>query len=105
MPCGSTGEAVSRHTRTHVRRHDDKDKIYDLEEWADCARLRWRADRKMIIILRGGTAAFQIETGRWHGVASEEEYVKNAEVARERTWNIGCSLMRHGRPTEKHCLC
>ena len=40
-------------------------KIMDLEEWSDCARLRWRSDRRMMIKLRGGMAALQIETGRW----------------------------------------
>ena len=40
-------------------------KITNLEEWADCAGLSQRADRRMMIKLRGGTAAFQIETGRW----------------------------------------
>ena len=44
-------------------------KITDLEEWADCVGLRQRADRRMMIKLRGGMAAFQIETGRWWRVA------------------------------------
>ena len=59
-------------------------KIINLEEWSDCARLRQRSDRRMMIKLRGGTAAFQIETGRWRGVA-REECVKNVKVARSRT--------------------
>ena len=40
-------------------------KIMDLEKWSDCPRLRWRSDRGMMIKLKAGTAAFQIETGRW----------------------------------------
>ena len=30
-------------------------KIMDLEEWSDCARLRQRSDRRMMIKLRGGS--------------------------------------------------
>ena len=57
-------------------------KITDLEEWAGCVGLRRRADRRMMIKLRGGTAAFQIETGRWRGWLEKKEYVKNVKVAR-----------------------
>jgi len=35
-------------------------KVTDLEEWADCAGVRRRADRMMMSKLRGGTAASQI---------------------------------------------
>ena len=44
--------------------------------------LRRRADRRMMIKLRGGMAAFQIETGRWRGWLEKKEYVKNVKVAR-----------------------
>ena len=54
-------------------------KITDLEEWAGCVGLRRRADRRMMIKLRGGTAAFQIETGRWRGVIREERVCKECE--------------------------
>ena len=47
-------------------------RITNLDEWSDCAGLRQRADRRMMIKLRGGTAAFQIETGRWRGVVRED---------------------------------
>ena len=57
-------------------------KITDLEDWADCVGLRRRAGRRMMIKLRGGTAAFQIETGRWWGWLEKKEYVKNVKVAR-----------------------
>ena len=46
-------------------------RITNLDEWSDCAGLRQRADR-MMIKLRGRTDTFQIETGRWHGVARED---------------------------------
>ena len=55
-------------------------RITNLDEWSDCAGLRQRADRRMMIRLRGGMAAFQIETGRWRGV--DTEYAKSVEKAR-----------------------
>ena len=48
-------------------------KITDLDEWSDCAGLRQRADRRMMLKLRGGTAALQIETGRWRGGGQSEK--------------------------------
>ena len=39
-------------------------RITNLDEWSDCAGLRQRTDRRVMIKLRGGTGAFQIETGR-----------------------------------------
>ena len=56
-------------------------RITDLDEWSDCPGLRQRADRRMMIKLRGGTAAFQIETGRWwreEGVAREERVCRES---------------------------
>ena len=35
-----------------------------------------RAERRMMLKLRGGTAAFQIEMGRWHGLKREERVCK-----------------------------
>ena len=57
-------------------------KITDLEEWAGSVGLRRRADRRMMIKLRGGTAAFQFETGRGRGWPEKQEYAKNVKVAR-----------------------
>ena len=51
-------------------------RIINLDERSDCAGLRQRADRRMMIKLRGGTAAFQMETGRWRGVATENRICK-----------------------------
>ena len=64
-------------------------KITDLDEWSDCARLRWKADRRMMIKLSSGTAAFQIETGRWWGWPEKKEYAKNVEVVRLSMYWIG----------------
>ena len=38
----------------------------ECEVESNCACLKLKQDRKMMIKLRGGTAAFQIEMGRWH---------------------------------------
>ena len=57
-------------------------KITDLKGCTDCVGLRLRADRRMMIKLRGGMAAFQIETRRWRGWPKKKEYVKNVKVAR-----------------------
>ena len=72
-------------------------KIVDLEEWSDCARLRRRSDRRMMIKLRGGTAAFQIETGRWQGVAREERVCKecgSGEVEDVEHWLLRCAAWK-----------
>ena len=47
-------------------------RIVRLGEWSECARVVRRADRRMMMKLRGGTAGFQIETGRWRGVTRQE---------------------------------
>ena len=51
-------------------------RIINLDEWSDYAGLRQRAGRRMMIKLRGGMAAFQIETGRWRGVVREDRVCK-----------------------------
>ena len=42
--------------------------IAALELELSCAILKRKRDRRMMIKLRGGTAAFQIEVGRWQEV-------------------------------------
>ena len=75
-------------------------KITDLEEWAGCVGLRRRADRRMMIKLRGGTAAFQIETGRWRGVAREERVCKECESGKiedAEHWLLRCEAWKSHR--------
>ena len=36
-------------------------------------------ERRMMLKLRGGTAAFQIEMGRWHGMKREERVCKECD--------------------------
>ena len=56
-----------------------------------------RTERRMMLKLRGGTAAFQIEMGRWHGVKREDRICKECDSGpgRLRMCVIGyCSALR-----------
>ena len=46
---------------------------------ASCALLKSKAERRMMLKLRGGMAAFQIEMGRWHGMMREERVCKECD--------------------------
>ena len=75
-------------------------RIINLDERSDCAGLRQRADRRMMIKLRGGRAAFQIETGRWHGVAREDricEECGKGEVEAVEHWLLRCETWKTHR--------
>ena len=48
---------------------------------SSCAAVRSKRARRMLVRLRGGTASFQIEMGRWQGV--ERERKKNMQRIRE----------------------
>ena len=50
-----------------------------LEFQSSCAVLKRKRDRRMMIKLRGGTAAFQIEVGRWQGVERKERACKECQ--------------------------
>ena len=49
----------------------------------------------MMMKLRGGTAAFQIEVGRWKGVAREERLCKEL-VEKWKMSATGCCVAMHG---------
>ena len=53
--------------------------IAALELESSCAVLKRKRDRSMMIKLRGGTAAFQIEVGRWQGVERKERTCKECQ--------------------------
>ena len=44
---------------------------------SSCAAVRSKRERWMLVKLRGGTAPFQIEMGKWRG---REEYAKNVRM-------------------------
>ena len=61
---------------------------------SSCAFLKSKAERRMMLKLRGGTAAFQIEMGRWHGLKREERVCKecdSGEVEDVCHWLLQCS--------------
>ena len=69
---------------------------------SSCAFLKLKSERRMMLKLRGGTAAFQIETGRRHGVKREERLSKecqSGEVEDVNQWLMWCVAWDHlGQP-------
>ncbi len=63
----------------------EKPKLTMMKQITECevkssyALLKSKAERKMILKLRGGTAAFQIEVGRRHGLKREEQVRKECD--------------------------
>ena len=67
---------------------------------SSCALLKSKAERRLILKLRGGTVAFQIEMGRWHGMKREERVCKecdSGEVEDVCHWLSQCSALDHLR--------
>ena len=67
---------------------------------SNCAVLKSKAVRRMILKLRGGTAAFQNEMGRWHGVKWEERVCKECDSRKVKDvghWLLQCSAWDHSR--------
>ena len=56
--------------------------------------MRRKRDRNMMK-LRGGTAAFQIEVGRWKGVAREERLARNAVAEKWKMSTTGSCVALH----------
>ena len=50
--------------------------VMECDAKSSCAFLKLTSERRMMLKLREGTAAFQIETGRWHGVKEERLYMQ-----------------------------
>ena len=69
-------------------------RITECEVKSSCAFLKSKVERRMMLKLRGGTAAFQIEAGRWHGLKREERVCKecdSGEVEDVCHWLLQCS--------------
>ena len=67
---------------------------------SSCVVLKRKRDRRMMIKLTGGTAAFQIEVGRWQGVERKERTCKECqseEVEDVCHWSLQCSDWDHLR--------
>ena len=75
-------------------------RIVRLGERSECARVGRRADRRLMMKLRGGTAGFQIETGRWRGVTRQERVCKecdSGEVEDVDHWLMRCEAWKSQR--------
>ena len=69
-------------------------RITECEVRSSCAFLKSKTEMRMMLKLRGGTAAFQIEMGRWHGLKREELVCKecdSGEVEDVCHWLLQCS--------------
>ena len=74
--------------------------IVALELESSCAVLKRKRDRRMMIKLRGGTAAFQIEVRRWQEVERKERMCKECqrgEVEDVCHWLLQCPAWDHLR--------
>ena len=71
-------------------------RIMECEVRSSCAFLKSKAERRMMVKLRGGTAAFQIEMGRWHGLKREEQVCKECDSGRLRMCATGYCSALHG---------
>ena len=54
-------------------------KIAEYEEESSCANMKMNSERRVLIKLRGGTAPFQMETGRWYGLKRRERVCKECD--------------------------
>ena len=72
--------------------------IADLKLESRCAVVKTKRERLMLMKLRGGTAAFQIEVGRWRGVKRRESMQRQSgDVEDVCHWLMQCPLWDHLR--------
>ena len=83
---------------------EEKPKLRILKEFADlklesrCALVKKKRERLMLMKLRGGTAAFQVEVGRWRGVNRDERICRvHGEVEDVCHWLLRCPAWDHIR--------
>ena len=69
--------------------------IVALELESSCVVLKRKRDKRMMIKLRGGTAVFQIEVGRWQGVERKERTCKECQSGEVE--GVQCSAWEHLR--------
>ena len=73
-------------------------RITECEVKSSCAFLKSKAERRMMLKLRGGMAAFQIAMGRWHGLKRRSRFARNVTVGRLRMCATGYCSALHGIP-------
>ena len=69
--------------------------IFNLDLTQRCWRVQDRVTRSMLMKLRGGTAHFQVETGRWQGVAREDRVCQecaNGMIEDVYHWLLSCPV-------------
>ena len=84
---------------------EEKPKLRILKEIADlklesrCALVKKKRERLMLMKLRGGTAAFQVEVGRWRGVKRNERICKEYQSGEVDVchWLLRCPAWDHIR--------
>ena len=62
--------------------------------------VKYKRRRRILVQLRGGTAALEVETGRWWGVRREERVCRNyrsEEVENVERWLLTCTGMAEER--------
>ena len=67
--------------------------IMECGEESQCAGIKMKSERTMILKLRGGTAPLQVEMGRWRGVKREKRTYKecnSGEVENVIHWLLRC---------------
>ena len=68
-------------------------RIVECGEESSCADVKAKRERTVLLKLRGGTVAFQVETGRWQGVKIEDRQCKECtrnEVEDVTHWLLRC---------------
>ena len=67
---------------------------------ARCVEVKCKWRRRVLVQLRGGTAALEVETGRWRGVSREGRVCRNCrseEVENVEHWLLRCTGMAEER--------
>ena len=89
--------------REEARSHSKLAEVQKLVEKgyeARCVEMKWKRRRRILVQLRGGTTALEVETGRWWGVRREERVCRNCrseEVENVEQWLLRCAGMAEER--------
>ena len=73
--------------------------IVECEVETSCACLKSKVERRMMLKLRGGTAAFQIEMGRWHWLKREERVCKECDSGEFEDVTLDTAVLCMGSPS------
>ena len=68
-------------------------RIVECAEESSCLDVKAKREKRVLLKLKGGTAAFQVETGRWQGLKREDRVCKEStrnEVEDVTHWFLRC---------------